>query len=127
MIKKRAWHLFFLLGIILGVFYISGCGKDCKFNDITNTSFPDGTVGQAYSAQITYDITCSLTQKSAYKKSGTLPPGLNVTDKCEIAGTPTAAGTYTFEISMTICFGTSAFEMTDCHEKIKQFTIVIKE
>jgi prepilin-type N-terminal cleavage/methylation domain-containing protein len=78
---------------------LASSGGTCS--SLTNTTpnpLPDGTVGTAYSENITYTggyapITCSIA-------SGSLPPGLTLSG-CTITGTPTSTGTYNFTTRVT--------------------------
>ena len=67
---------------------------------------PTGTVGQPYSLTIYLappdggrgeDFGCARFSVS----SGSLPPGLSVSDEGLISGTPTAAGSYDFYLTVT--------------------------
>jgi len=60
---------------------------------ITTTTLPDGTVGAAYSQ--TLAATGGSTPYT-WSASGTLPPGISVTSGGTLAGTPSAAGSYSF-------------------------------
>lgn len=68
---------------------------------ITTTSFPDGTVGQFYSASI--QTTGGFQPLSYFISSGSLPPGLTKfhSENNTISGTPTTAGTYNFTVQAT--------------------------
>jgi len=71
---------------------------------ITTTSLPAGTVNTQYSATITTTGGSSPFVWSV--SAGSLPPGLSLTPSSNtrsatLAGTPTAAATYTFSISVT--------------------------
>lgn len=112
-----------LIGII---FLLIGCGNDCKFNDISTNSLPNGKVGQAYSAKIEHNSTCTPTFKECNITSGSLPPGLdiNIADGV-ITGIPTSYGSYKFTADYKVCFGTGTASATDCSEKTKELTINI--
>jgi hypothetical protein len=65
---------------------------------ITTSSLPGGTVGTAYSQTLatsggTGTVGCNLS-------SGSLPTGLSLSS-CIISGTPTAAGTFSFQVTPT--------------------------
>lgn len=74
------------------------------------TALPAATVGVPYQATITvHDNNTPV--GSLYVAEGELPPGLALTftdgiDGAEIAGTPEAAGTYTFMVEAW-CYGTN--------------------
>jgi uncharacterized protein (TIGR03437 family) len=73
---------------------------------ITTTSLPGGQVGITYNAT----LTASGGGGSVYLfniSSGTLPPGLNLSDSGQISGTPTVAGTYTITFRVTDGFNTA--------------------
>jgi hypothetical protein len=66
--------------------------------EITTTSLPAGTVGQAYSAQLnaqggTPPYSWSIT-------AGSLPPGLSLSSDGVISGTPTQEGSFTFTVTV---------------------------
>ena len=65
---------------------------------VLTSSFPDGTVGVAYSSTIT--ATGGTTPYSCSISSGTLPAGLTLTG-CVVSGTPTAPGTASVTVSVT--------------------------
>lgn len=96
---------------------IGGCsaavpGPGCPVITLSPATLPNTTVGAPYSQQITgsggtapYVFTLT---------SGTLPTGLTLTPAGLIAGTPTAAGTFTFTIRATdanACFASIAYTM----------------
>ena len=95
-------------------------GTDNVFT-ITTPSLPSAAVGKSYSAQI------SATGGSSdyYWTAGILPPGLSlfasvcVTSPCkapaEISGTPTKAGTYTFDINV----------VSGTEKATKTFTLIV--
>src|ERR1700677_4705752 len=76
---------------------------------ITTTAIPNGTVGVAYSAQITSNaaqISASEAAACTWNIFGaTLPAGISLTGAqgatATISGTTTKAGTYTFTIALT--------------------------
>ena len=61
---------------------------------ITTTSLPNGTVGQAYSAQL--NATGGTSPYTWSVSSGSLPAGLSLSVAGLISGTPTTAGSSTF-------------------------------
>jgi len=66
---------------------------------ITTTSLPNGTVGQAYSTQLS--ATGGTSPYSWSISSGSLPVGLSLSPAGVISGTPTAAGAPTFTVSVS--------------------------
>lgn len=75
---------------------------------ITPATLPDGTVGTAYSQQLTLlggtgAVTFTLT-------GGTLPAGLNMSSSGLISGTPTTAATSNFEVTATDSIGNTAVQ-----------------
>jgi parallel beta-helix repeat protein len=75
---------------------------------ITSGKPPNGTVGKAYH----FTVTATGSPEISYAVSaGSLPPGLTL-DPATIAGTPTAAGTYTFTITATNEFGSDSARYT---------------
>jgi len=96
---------------------IGGCsaavpGPGCPVITLSPATLPASSVGTAYSQQITASggtapYVFTLT-------SGTLPTGLTLTPTGLIAGTPTAAGTFTFTIRATDangCFASIAYTL----------------
>ena len=67
---------------------------------ITNTGFPDGRVGTAYSQMLTVS---GGTPPYVWSLSGTsaLPKGLSLSPQGVISGTPTTAGTTSFTVSVS--------------------------
>src|SRR5579863_1813180 len=73
---------------------------------VTTTTLPSGTVGTAYSSQLTATggtntYTWSIT-------SGALPNGLNLSSSGLISGTPTVSNTFGFNVTATDCNGQPA-------------------
>jgi hypothetical protein len=58
----------------------------------------NGTVGTAYAQQINVD---GGTGASTFTFTGTLPPGLTLSSAGLLSGTPTTAGSYTFNVTAT--------------------------
>ena len=92
---------------------VGGCSSatgGCPTITLLPSTLPNGTVGVAYSQQITASggappYTFTVT-------SGTLPTGLTLTPAGLLAGTPTATGTFTFTVRGTDlngCFGSIAY------------------
>lgn len=83
---------------------------------ITNTSFPNGTVGTPYSQVLTYSLTAQCGSPfgagpTFSLSGGSLPPGLSVQSNgsgYSVVGTPTAAGTYGFTVRAADACGHSA-------------------
>ncbi|MBM3783294.1 MAG: hypothetical protein FJW30_02985 [Acidobacteria bacterium] len=70
--------------------------------EIVPTSFPKGTVGQAYSAGVSANG--GTPGYSFSLVSGSLPPGLSFTGS-SVSGTPTTAGSWSFSINVTDAAG----------------------
>jgi cytochrome c2 len=71
---------------------------------ITTTSLPDGIVGGPYSkTTLTADGKTPITWSIA---GGNLPGGLSLSEEGEITGTPTASGTFQFDVKATNDDGT---------------------
>lgn len=84
---------------------------------ITQTSLPQGAVGQAY--QQTFSATGGSGGGFTYSLvTGTLPPGLSLAPNGSLAGNPTQAGNYTF----TVRVSDSAQQSSDA-----TFTLVIAQ
>ena len=77
---------------------------------ITTESLPGGTVGTAYSQTLAADGSAPIAWSVS---GGSLPEGLSLNESTgEISGTPTAAGTYTFEIGAQNGYGSATGELT---------------
>jgi type VI secretion system secreted protein VgrG len=94
---------------------VGGCSgaAACPTIGIGPATFPNGTVGVAYSQTLTG--TGGTAAYTFSMSSGSLPAGLTLTPGGLIAGTPTTAGTSTFvltAIDSTGCFATLPFTLT---------------
>ncbi len=89
-------------------------------------ALPDATVGVAYTADILVTQTATPVG-GASVQDGLLPTGVDVAlvdgtpNTVRISGTPKAAGTYTFTISVW-CYGTNVNGQTGT----QQYTLVVK-
>ena len=77
---------------------------------LETSTLPNGVVGEAYDAQL---VTRNGTQPFAWSvSSGALPPGLSLVEEAgttaRVSGTPTADGSYTFDLRVEDDAGTSA-------------------
>lgn len=75
---------------------------------ITTATLPNGTVDAAFSAQVDASGGCRPYKWNLV--SGSLPTGVSKTvssntESLDLTGTPTAAGTYSFTVSVTGCGG----------------------
>ena len=72
-------------------------------------TFAPGVVGVAYSQQ--WDLAPAAPPTTYTLQSGSLPPGLSLSnvsnDVGKLSGTPTTAGTYTFQLLATNAYGTA--------------------
>jgi len=66
---------------------------------ITSTTLPAGTAGTPYSA--TLAASGGVPPYTWSLNAGSLPPGLNLASNGQISGTPTTAGTFTFNVRVT--------------------------
>ena len=73
---------------------------------ILTTSVPSGTVGAGYSHKLAATVTSPPGTWAV--SGGALPPGLSLAADGTISGTPTAAGTFTFEVTVTDANGATA-------------------
>jgi hypothetical protein len=102
---------------------VLGCRSELQFSP---TTLPDAQVGSAYSATVTVNQAATPVD-GASVESGALPDGLDLTlskdpiDIIHISGTPTAAGTFKFTISVW-CLGTQVAGQTATQE----YTLVVK-
>ncbi len=65
---------------------------------ITSPSVPNGTVNRSYAQQVNAS---GGTGTLTFSAAGVLPTGLNLSSSGLLSGTPTAAGTYTFTVTVT--------------------------
>ncbi|MFN8814978.1 MAG: putative Ig domain-containing protein [Acidobacteriota bacterium] len=73
---------------------------------LTNSSVPPGQLNTAYSQAL---VATGGTSPYTYNvTSGALPPGISVSSSGQLAGTPTASGTFPFRISVTDSTGAAA-------------------
>lgn len=92
---------------------VGGCsapGSGCPTITLLPSTLPNGTVGVAYSQQIT--ASGGAAPYTFTVTSGTLPTGLTLTPAGLLAGTPTTTGTFTFTVRGTDlngCFGSIAY------------------
>ena len=81
----------------------TACNGGCTLNITTPDPLPDGRVGQVYSLQMQAEAEgrdC-LNGRGWYLGGGpsAVPPGLAISHGGVLSGTPTRAGTYTFQIA----------------------------
>lgn len=76
---------------------------------ITTESLPGGTVGTAYSQTLAADGSAPIAWSVT---NGALPEGLTLSNDGTISGTPTAAGTYTFDVEAKNDYGSETRELT---------------
>lgn len=74
---------------------LAGCGCGGGNIDITTSSLPDGTVGVEYRTSLEADGSGDLYWGFA---SGRLPPGLALSERGTLSGTPTGAGDFLFRV-----------------------------
>jgi hypothetical protein len=90
----------------------------CPTITLAPTSLPGGTVGAAYSQQLTASGAAGEQEYTFSVSGGALPFGLTLNrDTGLLSGTPTAAGTYRFTITAT-------FELSLCSSS-RDYTITI--
>jgi hypothetical protein len=68
---------------------------------ITTTSLPNGTIGTSYSQTLTAVGGSGTLSWVVRVLSGTLPAGLSLSAQGQITGTPTAGGTFPFQVLVT--------------------------
>jgi hypothetical protein len=107
--------------VMVAVFAIGACtdsSKDDQSLGWSPASLPAATVGQPYRATITVS-NARTPVFSLEVASGTLPAGLTLThpeneSTATITGTPTRAGTFSFELAAA-CFGTNTSGQSGSH------------
>lgn len=80
---------------------------------ITATTFASGTVGTAYSANIAGQANGGDPPYTFTVASGAIPTSLTLSSAGVISGTPSAAGTFNFTITVTDSFGATATSTTE--------------
>ena len=82
---------------------------------ITTSSFPSGSTGQAYKQAVAFTTSCTSPfspPPTIAVSSGALPPGLSLTSPTAeswiVSGTPTSAGAYTFTMTIKEVCGRTA-------------------
>jgi hypothetical protein len=105
--RRAPTRLVRVVGLFLGmagaasVFAACTWSSDCGINKITTESLPDATVGQVYSFALKHN--CSGKEAASWSvPDGTLPPGLTLSYDGRIAGTPTHAGRWFFQVSISL-------------------------
>ena len=93
------------------------CVTGCPAIRLTPSVLPNGVLGAAYSQTVT--VMGGTPPHTFSVSAGALPPGLAIDGGTgEIAGTPTAAGTFNFDVTATDangCSGTVSYSLTvDC-------------
>lgn len=76
---------------------------------IATESLPGGTVGTDYSQTLAADGSAPIAWSVT---NGSLPEGLTLSNDGTISGTPTAAGTYTFDVEAQNDYGSATGELT---------------
>ncbi len=69
---------------------------------VTTTTLPGGTVGTSYSVTL---VGTGGASPYVWTETGALPGGLNLSGAGVISGTPTAAGSFSFTVTMTDAYG----------------------
>lgn len=75
----------------------------CPVITISPSSLPDGNIGQFYDQSLT--ATNGTAPYKFTKSSGSLPPGLFLSDVGVLSGVPTTSGSFTFSVTVTDFFG----------------------
>jgi hypothetical protein len=87
--------------VTLGALALPGC---CSITDITTRSLPDATVGQPYSFEVEHN--CSGEESNDRFEwsltDGALPAGLRFSRDGRFSGTPTAPGTYSMTLQLSV-------------------------
>lgn len=93
-------------GVALGlvaVLSLAACtwSSTCSVNRITTESLPDAVLGQAYSSTLTHD--CAGKEGASWDVlSGELPPGITLSWDGHLSGTPTATGSFSFTVRLSL-------------------------
>jgi hypothetical protein len=90
------------LGLV-AVLALSACtlSSTCRVNKITSESLPDATVGQVYSFRLEHN--CSGREAASWQlRDGELPPGITLSWDGLLSGTPTATGSFFFNVVLSL-------------------------
>jgi len=85
----------------------------CPSLSMTPTSLPGGTAGTSYNQSLSQ--TGALGSPTYSVTAGALPPGVTLSASGNISGTPTATGTFNFNVTVNDnsgCTGTQAYSIT---------------
>lgn len=87
------------VSVVLGVIVLTGVFATVAYAlNIKDTSPPRGQVGVAYSFTFEMDAGSGTPPIKWSITSGSLPPGLSLSDEGTVSGTPTQAGTFNFYV-----------------------------
>jgi hypothetical protein len=83
---------------------------DCTVVGIVPTAVPEGRVGQEYFFQLRADALGSdcFERPEFALRTGRLPSGMKISKDGAIDGTPSQAGTYSFQVVATVLFSDSS-------------------
>ncbi|HEY6929205.1 MAG TPA: kelch repeat-containing protein, partial [Thermoanaerobaculia bacterium] len=91
----------------------TNCAATCPTITVNPSTLPGGTTGVPYSQNITQ--TGGAAPATFAITSGAQPTGLNLASNGKLSGTPTAAGTFTFDVTATDkngCTGVRTYSVT---------------
>lgn len=81
--------------VVLMVALLMSCSEEkCEF-EITTDTLPGATLGEAYS----FKLTTGCAADRWYLEAGSLPPGIALSEKGVLSGTPTQAGDFIFTVT----------------------------
>jgi hypothetical protein len=122
---RRSGRISVIIACALALTAVFGCMPRSALQ-FSPTTLPDAQLGSPYAATIT--VTQAATPVGgASVQDGALPTGLDLAlakepiNTIQISGTPTAAGTFTFTISVW-CYGTQVSGQT----ATQGYTLVVK-
>jgi len=126
-LRGRRRTLAALVGCVVVSLVVAGCYIFVPRSSLefSPTTLPDGQVGQPYSVTITVNQAATPVFNAGIDQ-GALPDGLTMAlseqqeNTIHIDGTPTAAGTFSFTISVA-CYGTNVAGQTGT----QAYTIVV--
>jgi hypothetical protein len=101
-VRTRMVHATSVGLVLAAVFVLPGCtaSSTCSNGKITTESLPDATVGVAYSFTLSHS--CAGSGASWELADGELPPGITLSWDGHLSGTPTAAGSFSFRVMLTL-------------------------
>jgi hypothetical protein len=90
----------------------------CDIERIRTESLPDGVVGQPYSFDLENNCTLGTNPFARWRASGSLPPGVMLSEFGKFSGSPTLPGDFSFVVSL--------LEFSDPVVDSRAFSLVVR-